>query len=87
MYQRSVAATMSYFVISLIIRAGRRHYTAVILTEKTLAQLQDEEQAAFQRMRQLEKESQSDPTKRAAAVSAIKEWIAAQKAVITRTRG
>jgi hypothetical protein len=78
---------MIYFANSLIIPADGRHYTAVILTEKTLAQLQDEEQEAFQRMRQLEKESQSDPTKRAAAVAAIKEWMAAQKAVITRTRG
>ena len=55
-------------------------------SEKSLAQLWDEEQVAFQRMRDLERESQIDPTKRAAALTAKKEWIAAQKAVIARAR-
>jgi hypothetical protein len=55
-------------------------------SEKSLAQLRDEEQVAFQRMRDLESESQIDPTKREAALTAKKEWIAAHKAVISRER-
>lgn len=57
----------------------------MLASEKALAQLRDEEQSAFQRMRDLEKESQLDPTKRAAALAAKKEWMAAQKAVIARS--
>lgn len=58
----------------------------MLASEKTLTQLQDEEQAAFQRMRDLENESQLDHTKRAAALAAKKVWMATQKAVIARTR-
>ena len=70
----------------MIFLSGMTHYTAVVVSDKTLAQLQDEEQAAFQRMRDLGKESQVDPTKRVAEIEAMKTWMNAHKAVIARTK-
>lgn len=69
----------------MIFMGNGTHYTAVVVSEKTRRQLQDEEQAAFQRMRDLGKQSQLDPTKRVAALEAMKEWMNAHKAVIART--
>ena len=69
----------------MIFMGNVTHDTAAVISDKTLRQLQDEEQAAFQRMRDLGKQSQVDPTKRVAALEAMKEWMNAHKAVIART--
>ena len=62
-------------------------HDSAVICDKTLAELHDEEQLAFQRMRDLAKESQMDPMKRVAALQATKDWMNAHKAVVARKKG